>query len=57
MHLKFVIQIIIKLPSLPTTNRMSAIKSLLNIAALRSRTVDLVACQFGSPVSIGLNEL
>lgn len=31
--------------------RMSAIKSLLNMAAFRSRTVLLVACQFGSPVS------
>lgn len=26
--------------------------SLLNMAALRSRTVGLVACQFGSPVSM-----
>lgn len=34
---------------------MSAIKSLLNMAALRSRTDDLVACQLGSPVSMGLN--
>lgn len=31
---------------------MSDMSSLLNMAALRSRTVGLVACQFGSPVSI-----
>lgn len=31
---------------------MSAIKSLLNMAALRSRTVDLIACQFGSRVML-----
>lgn len=31
---------------------MSDINSLLNIAAFRSRTVDLVACQLGSPVSM-----
>lgn len=37
-------------PSLPTIKLMSAINSLLNIAAFRSRTVDFVACQFGSPV-------
>lgn len=30
---------------------MSAIRSLLNMAALRSRTLALVACQLGSPVS------
>lgn len=29
---------------------MSAIRSLLNMAALRSRTVDLMACQLGSSV-------
>lgn len=40
------------LPSLPTTKLMSDINSLLNIAALRSRTVGFVACQFGSPVSM-----
>lgn len=40
------------LPSQPTTKLMSDINSLLNIAALRSRTVDFVACQFGSPVSM-----
>lgn len=37
-------------PGLPTKNRMSAINSLLNMAAFRSRTVDLVACQFESSV-------
>lgn len=31
---------------------MSDINSLLNIAALRSRTVGFVACQLGSPVSM-----
>lgn len=40
------------LPSLPTMKLISDISSLLNIAAFRSRTVGLVACQFGSPVSI-----
>lgn len=40
------------LPSLPTIKLISDISSLLNIAAFRSRTVDFVACQFGSPVSI-----
>lgn len=39
------------LPSAPTTNLISAIRSLLNIAALRSRTDPLLACQFGSAVS------
>lgn len=39
-------------PSLPTIKLISAINSLLNIAAFRSRTVDFVACQFGSPVFI-----
>lgn len=34
--------------------RMSAIRSLLNMAAFRSRTVLLVACQFGSPVSVAV---
>lgn len=34
--------------------RMSAIKSLLNMAAFRSRTVLLVACQFGSAVSVAV---
>lgn len=38
------------LPGLPTIKRISAINSLLNMAALRSRTVDLVACQLGSKV-------
>lgn len=37
-------------PSHPTRNLMSAINSLLNIAALRSRTVGFVACQLGSVV-------
>lgn len=32
--------------------RMSAIRSLLNMAAFRSRIVLLVACQLGSPVSV-----
>lgn len=40
------------LPSLPTTKLMSDMSSLLNMAAFRSRTVGLVACQFGSPVSM-----
>ncbi len=39
-------------PSHPTIKLISAINSLLNIAAFRSRTVDFVACQFGSPVFI-----
>ncbi|KAJ8874118.1 hypothetical protein PR048_024959, partial [Dryococelus australis] len=38
------------LPGLPTMKRMSAMSSLLNMAALRSRTVGLVACQLGSMV-------
>lgn len=42
----------LNLPSLPTIKLISAINSLLNIAAFRSRTVDFVACQFGSPVFI-----
>jgi hypothetical protein len=37
-------------PSHPTTNLMSAINSLLNIAAFLSLTVGLVACQLGSVV-------
>lgn len=40
------------LPSLPTMKLISDISSLLNMAAFRSRTVGLVACQFGSPVSM-----
>lgn len=40
------------LPSMPTMKLISDISSLLNMAPLRSRTVGLVACQFGSPVSI-----
>lgn len=40
------------LPSVPTMKRMSAIRSLLNMAAFRSRIVLLVACQLGSPVSV-----
>lgn len=40
-------------PGLPTTNRTSAMSSLLNIAALRSRTVGLEACQLGSRVLSG----
>lgn len=39
-------------PSMPTTKLISDISSLLNMAALRSRTVGFVACQFGSPVSM-----
>lgn len=39
-------------PGVPTINVMSAISGLLNIAALRSRTVGLVACQFGSCVAL-----
>lgn len=31
---------------------ISAIRSLLNMAALRSRTVDLIACQLGSKVML-----
>lgn len=34
---------------------MSAIRSLLNMAALRSRTVDLMACQLGSNVMLGVD--
>jgi hypothetical protein len=37
-------------PGLPTTKRMSAISSLLNIAAFLSLTVGLEACQLGSTV-------
>jgi hypothetical protein len=37
-------------PGLPTTKRMSAISSLLNIAAFLSLTVGLEACQLGSMV-------
>lgn len=40
------------LPSQPTMKLMSDINSLLNMAALRSRTVGFDACQFGSPVSV-----
>lgn len=40
-------------PGGPTTNRTSAIRSLLNMRALRSRTVDLLACQLGSRVADG----
>lgn len=40
-------------PGLPTINLTSDIKSLLNIAALRSLTVGFVACQFGSRVPNG----
>lgn len=45
-------------PSHPTINLISAIKSLLNMAALRSRTVGFVACQFGSAVTsvVSMNE-
>lgn len=39
-------------PSAPTTNLMSAMRSLLNIAAFRSRTEPLLACQLGSAVSV-----
>lgn len=35
-------------------NLISAMRSLLNIAALRSRTVPLLACQLGSAVSVPL---
>lgn len=42
----------IHVPSLPTMKLISDMSSLLNIAAFRSRTVGLVACQFGSPVSM-----
>lgn len=40
-------------PGDPTIKRMSAIRSLLNIAAFLSRTVGLEACQFGSRVPGG----
>lgn len=48
-NLNFSIQTWVE-PGLPTINRTSAIKSLLNMAAFLSRTVGLVACQFGSKV-------
>lgn len=40
------------LPGPPTINVISAINWLLNIAAFRSRTVGLVACQLGSKVAV-----
>lgn len=41
------------LPGPPTRNLMSAISWLLNMAAFLSRTVDRLACQFGSWVAGG----
>lgn len=38
------------LPGGPTTKNMSAINSLLNMAAFRSLILILLACQFGSMV-------
>lgn len=48
-------------PGLPTIKWTSAISSLLNMAALRSRIVGLDACQLGSsvdcPPDIKLNDV